>query len=226
MRQRQAPLKTVPVPPHWSLAVLQSGFHWGQVDVKQNALIFHLLAFQIFFSWLGYPGISLGPHLHLSMFNAPALFGSFLNICNMVFLLKMFREGTAGILVEKTNNKKVKFLKESWKKNFWRMAIPMASWNCHHLTNLQSGFATWSVSHNNSSSQIWRRTDSLIFLMKFCFQHWLFLCHAHVSVDTQTGGCLWSNGPFSTGNGCTVCVCCLHCVWSRQTVNFYFINFT
>ncbi|KAL3102261.1 hypothetical protein niasHS_003670 [Heterodera schachtii] len=57
-------------------------------------------AFQIAFSWLSYPGVALFPSvgLHLSMFNAPALFATCINIANVVILERLFKESSVGIL--------------------------------------------------------------------------------------------------------------------------------
>uniref|UniRef100_A0A183C535 MFS domain-containing protein n=1 Tax=Globodera pallida TaxID=36090 RepID=A0A183C535_GLOPA len=64
-------------------------------------------AFQIAFSWLSYPGIALIPAvgLHLSMFNAPALFAACINIINVVILEQFFHESYIGVLEKRRKQK-------------------------------------------------------------------------------------------------------------------------
>uniref|UniRef100_A0A914I8V0 Major facilitator superfamily (MFS) profile domain-containing protein n=1 Tax=Globodera rostochiensis TaxID=31243 RepID=A0A914I8V0_GLORO len=64
-------------------------------------------AFQIAFSWLSYPGIALIPAvgLHLSMFNAPALFAACINIVNVVILEQFFHESYIGVLEKRRKQK-------------------------------------------------------------------------------------------------------------------------
>ncbi|KAI1711508.1 major facilitator superfamily domain-containing protein [Ditylenchus destructor] len=54
-------------------------------------------AFQVLFSWLGYPGWQLGDNFAVSMFNAPALLACCMNIATLVLLCTLFKESFAGV---------------------------------------------------------------------------------------------------------------------------------
>ncbi|KAI3415685.1 hypothetical protein GPALN_005277 [Globodera pallida] len=62
-------------------------------------------AFQIAFSWLGFPGLTMFGPLHLSMFNCPALFAASLSILNVGIVLRFFRESYVGVLQRKKRDK-------------------------------------------------------------------------------------------------------------------------
>uniref|UniRef100_A0A183C9K1 MFS domain-containing protein n=1 Tax=Globodera pallida TaxID=36090 RepID=A0A183C9K1_GLOPA len=62
-------------------------------------------AFQIAFSWLGFPGLTIFGPLHLSMFNCPALFAASLSILNVGIVLRFFRESYVGVLQRKKRDK-------------------------------------------------------------------------------------------------------------------------
>ena len=57
-----------------------------------------IIVFQMCFSWIGYPGISLLGPIHLSMFTAPALFAAILNIFNLICLKFFFKENYVNLI--------------------------------------------------------------------------------------------------------------------------------
>lgn len=90
---------------------LGPGSFWPTVSISfPFPPIFAFSAFQIAFSWLGYPGIQLLPSgaLHLSMFNCPALFAAFLNILNVLIVSRYFRESFVGVMERRKDRKRVR----------------------------------------------------------------------------------------------------------------------
>lgn len=55
------------------------------------------IAFQLVFTWIGYPGFPLVGNLHFSMYNAPALLAAALNMLTMAALFFLFVENFAGL---------------------------------------------------------------------------------------------------------------------------------
>ncbi|KAI1723165.1 major facilitator superfamily domain-containing protein [Ditylenchus destructor] len=58
-------------------------------------------AFQVMFSWIGYPGWEISPGVGISMYNAPALFACSTNLLSMVLLFCLFKESFVGVIEDK-----------------------------------------------------------------------------------------------------------------------------
>ncbi|KAI1723608.1 major facilitator superfamily domain-containing protein [Ditylenchus destructor] len=58
-------------------------------------------AFQVMFSWIGYPGWEISPGVGISMYNAPALFACSTNLLSMVLLFWLFKESFVGVIEDK-----------------------------------------------------------------------------------------------------------------------------
>uniref|UniRef100_A0A915EP68 Uncharacterized protein n=1 Tax=Ditylenchus dipsaci TaxID=166011 RepID=A0A915EP68_9BILA len=54
-------------------------------------------AFQLLFSWFGYPGLQVNSRFSVSMFNSPALFACATNILSFILLLTLFKESFVGV---------------------------------------------------------------------------------------------------------------------------------
>ncbi|KAI1723609.1 major facilitator superfamily domain-containing protein [Ditylenchus destructor] len=61
-------------------------------------------AFQVMFSWIGYPGWEISPGIGISMYNAPALFACTTNVISMVLLFWRFKESFVGVIDNGSNS--------------------------------------------------------------------------------------------------------------------------
>jgi hypothetical protein len=66
-----------------------------------------LLALQLLFTPIGYPGLQIVSKLHLSMYTAPAYFACAMNFFGVLALFFLFKEKYAGIIEKEKGETKV-----------------------------------------------------------------------------------------------------------------------
>uniref|UniRef100_A0A915D1K5 Major facilitator superfamily (MFS) profile domain-containing protein n=1 Tax=Ditylenchus dipsaci TaxID=166011 RepID=A0A915D1K5_9BILA len=158
-------------------------------------------AFQVFFSWIGYPGWNLTSGFRLTMFNAPALLACAMNILTLLLLCFFFKESFAGIADSEAHKVKKK---ETVGSSF---AMMMFAWDPAEVVRYSSlahagkGFLAFIVYFVyivfNLGKKLNERMVCLVSLVGLLAFHaftfsWPF-CQTNPSNSSQAVGCDFRN---------------------------------